>query len=80
MSFEQGKYVDTLKLSKAIPVFKEKGSNLENCNFRPISLLSNINKIFEKVMHNRLYNCLNKHNSIYKKQFGFRQYHYTIHA
>ena len=25
MSFEQGKYVDALKLSKAIPVFKEKG-------------------------------------------------------
>ena len=46
MSFEQGKYVDALKLSKAILVFKEKRSNLED--FRPVSLLSNINKIFEK--------------------------------
>ena len=80
MSFEQGKYVDAINLSKAIPVFNEKGSNLESCNFRPISLLSNINKIFvDIVMHNRLYNFLNKHNSIYKNQFGFRQYHSTIH-
>ena len=80
MSFEQGKYIEALKISKATLVFKDKGSNLENCNYRPISLLSNINKIFEKIMYNRLYNFLTKYNCIYKSQFGFRQHHSTIHA
>ena len=69
-----------MKLSKAIPVFKEKGSNLECSNYRPISLLSNINKIFEKLMYKRLYNFLTKHNCIYKLQFGFRKHHSGNHA
>ena len=45
LSFENGIYFDRLKISKTIPTFKEKGSNLECSNYRPISLLSNINKI-----------------------------------
>ena len=80
MSFDQGKYIDVLKLAEAIPVFKGKGSNLESFNFRPISLLSNINKIFEKLMHSRLYNFLSTYNCIYNLQFGFRKQHSTIHA
>ena len=80
MSFQQGNYIDALKISNTIPIFKGKGSELNVSNYRPISLLSNINKIFEKLMYTRVYNFLNKHNCIYKKQFGFRQNHSTIHA
>ena len=69
-----------MKLSKAIPVFKEKGSNIECSNYRPISLLSNINKIFEKLMYKRLYNFLTKHNCIYKSQFRFLKHHSANHA
>ena len=39
LSFEKGVYFDNLKISKTIPVFKEKGSNSECNNYRPISLL-----------------------------------------
>ena len=49
-------------------------------NYRPISLLSNINKIYEKLMYSRLYNFLNLHNCIYDLQFGFRGKHSTNHA
>ena len=49
-------------------------------NYRPISLLSNINKIYEKIMYTRVYNFLNIHNCIYNLQFGFREYHSTNHA
>ena len=71
---------DNLKISKAIPFFKDKGSKLECKNYRPISLLSNVNKIIEKIMYNRLYNFLEKYNCIYENQFGFRSHHSTNHA
>ena len=80
MSLEQGIYIDALKISKTIPIFKNKGSDLHIQNYRPISLLSNIDKIFERVMFNRVVDFLNKHNCIYNKQFGFRKNHSTVHA
>ena len=80
LSFEKGVYFDNLKISKTIPAFKEKGSNLECNNYRPISLLSNINKIIEKLMYTRMYNFLSIHNCIYDLQFGFRNKHSTNHA
>ena len=80
LSFEEGIYIDYLKIAKVIAVFKEKGCNLDSSNYRPISLLSNINKIIEKLMHERLYSFLEKHKCIYELQFGFRTGHSTNHA
>ena len=80
LSFTTGIYIDKLKISKIVPIFKEKGNKLICENYRPISLLSNINKIFEKIMHKRLYHFLEIQGAIYKHQFGFRKYHSTTHA
>ena len=80
LSFETGIYIDKLKISRVVPIFKEKGNNLLTENFRPISLLSNINKIFEKIMHNRLYDFLEDQGLLFKNQFGFRKKHSTTHA
>jgi hypothetical protein len=80
LSFKTGIYIDDLKISKVIPIFKDKGSELEHPNYRPISLLSNINKIIEKLMHERIYDFLEKHKCIYDLQFGFRKGHSTSHA
>ena len=79
MSFITGIYPDQLKTAKVIPVFK-KGDKLLVSNYRPISLLSNINKIYEKLVYKRLYSFLNIHNCIYELQFGFRAGHSTNHA
>ncbi len=46
-------------------------------NYRPISLLSTINKIMEKIMYKRLITFLNTHNILYNYQFGFREKHST---
>ena len=43
-------------------------------------MLSNVNKIFERIVHKRLYPFLNKYNCIYELQFGFRAQHSTNHA
>ena len=80
LSFEKGSYFEKLEISKVIPIFKDKGSNLECNNYRPISLLSNINKIIEKLMHERLFAFLTKHKYIYNLQFGFRTSYSTNHA
>ena len=54
MCITSGVQPDKLKLAHAVPIFK-KGSRLLVSNYRPISLLSNLNKIFEKIMHKRIY-------------------------
>ena len=79
MSFSTGIHPDKLKIAQVTPIFK-KGSRLETCNYRPISLLSNINKIFEKVMYSRIYSFISKSNCLYPLQFGFRGKHSTNHA
>ena len=80
LSFNTGTYIEKLKQSKVIPIFKDKGSDLDFTNYRPISLLSNINKIIEKLMHERLYKFLEKYNCIYNLQYGFRTGHSTNHC
>ena len=80
ISFATGIYPDKLKLAEIIPVYKNKGDPHLVINYRPISLLSNINKIFEKLVHERLYCFLEMHECIFELQFGFRTKHSTNHA
>ena len=49
-------------------MFKD-GDETDPCNYRPISLLSIFNRIFEKIMSNRLKVFLNKHDIFYKSQY-----------
>ena len=79
LSFDNGQFPNLLKIAKTIPIFK-KDSRLLVSNYRPISLLSNINKILEKLMFNRVYGFLEKYKCIYNLQFGFRSKHSTNHA
>ena len=79
LSFKTGVHPDLLKTARVIPVFK-KGSRLLVSNYRPISLLSNLNKILEKLMFKRVYDYLERNNAIYRLQFGFRSKHSTTHA
>ena len=80
LSFETGIYMNKLKMSHVLPIYKDTGNLLDCSNYRPISLLSNLNKIFEKIVHSRLYDFLERCNIIYMNQFGFRKKHSTIHA
>ncbi len=49
-------------------------------NYRPISLLSNFNQIFEKLMYKRLKSFFDKNKILYDKQYGFRAKRSTQHA
>ena len=67
-----------MKISKVIPVYK-KGDKDHVCNYRPISLLTSLSKLLEKIVYTRLLEFLNIH-IISNSQFGFRQKHSTSHA
>ena len=77
LTFQTGIFPNALKTVKVIPVFKNKGSNQDVDNYRPISLLSNIDKIFEKLVYSRLISYLDHHQIISDRQFGFRKNHST---
>ena len=78
-SFSEGTFPELLKFANVIPVFK-KGDNLDYNNYRPISLISNIDKLIEKVVHKRLYSFLEKNSLLFKQQYGFRNKMSTNHA
>ena len=52
---------DNMKISVIIPLFK-KGKPDDINNYRPIALLSQFSKIFEKIISNRFLHFTNKHN------------------
>ena len=55
-------------------------SRLLVSNYGTMSLLSNLNKILEKLVHIRVYKFLEKFHCLYSLQFGFRKKHSTNHA
>ena len=78
MSFNQGVSPNILKLANVIPIH---GNDKLDCNnYRPIFLLSNISKIYEKSMHIRLINFLRKNKLLFCYQFGFRNGHFINYA
>ena len=78
-SLNQGIFPNSLKIADVCPIFKK--NDPDKCeNYRPISILSNIGKIFEKVMYSRISTLLDECGILYEKQFGFRKNHSTNHA
>ena len=78
-SILSGTFPKQMKIAKIIPLFK-KGDDLDTGNYRPISLLSSLSKILERLIFTRVTKFLNTHNIFANSQFGFRQKHSTIHA
>ena len=50
------------------------------CNYRPISVIPTVAKIFEKIVYDQLYNYLNENNLLTSCQSGFRSLHSTLTA
>ena len=60
--------------------YLQKRKKNDPSNYRPISILSTINKMFEKLLYIRLYKYLTKFKVLYDYQYGFRQNHSTMQA
>ena len=71
-----GIYQSQLKLSRVKPLFKS-GYKSKFNNYRPISLLSSLSKIFESVIFDQLLHYFVEDNLLSMEQFGFRPGHST---
>ena len=71
-----GIFPDKLKIAKVIPLYKKDDIKLFG-NYRPISLLSYISKIFERVAFNQLYDYFSSNGLLHDSQYGFRKLHST---
>jgi len=60
-SLTEGIFPTILKTAQVCPIYK-KSDKTKCINYRPISLLLNITKIFERIMYNRLEKYLEKNN------------------
>ena len=74
-----GKYPDIFKLAKVTSLSKG-GDKLDRENYRPISVLPQLDHIFEKIIKSRLTTFLNDVNFFTEFQFGFRKGHSTSHG
>jgi hypothetical protein len=71
-SFSEGTFPDILKVARVIPIFKA-GRRDIIANYRPISTLHFLSKVFEKIVFNRMVAFFNKFDVISAHQFGFRR-------
>lgn len=70
-SIREGIFPDYLKIGKLTPLFK-KGLHTNKKNYRPITSLNILSKIFEKLTYSRCISFLNNFNILSNKQYGFR--------
>ena len=78
-SILNGEFPDSMKLADVVPLYKNKEHYLEN-NYRPISLLTTILKILEKIVYKHVYEFLVETSQLYENQFSFRSNHSCEHA
>ncbi len=75
-SINTGIFPNSLKLAIVKPLFK-KDSEHSFGNYRPISLLTTISKVFERVIFDQLYEYMTINNLFINSQYGFRKKHST---
>ena len=74
LSLTYGVFPDQMKIANVIPLYKSDDPMFFS-HYRPVSLLSVLSKVFEKIMYERIVAFLNANNILYKFQFGFRPKH-----
>ena len=65
-------WTDTLKSAEVTPIHKSKEKHIAT-NYRPISLISNLAKILETIIHKRITTFINKGDILSKNQCSFRK-------
>ena len=77
LSFDKGKFPGNLKNADITPIFKKLDRNSKS-NYRPVSILPTLSKIYEKLLHQQMYEYFE--NIFSKYMCGFRRGHSTKHC
>lgn len=68
-----GDFPDALKFAVVKPIYKKKGSKLDKDNYRPISILPIVSKIYESVIYRRIYTHCKNNKYFNEEQFGYQE-------
>lgn len=76
-SIFSGSFPESWKIARVAPIFKG-GKPDDRSNYRPISVLPVVSRLFEKVIYDQLYQYLDKHKYLASHQSGFRSLHSVV--
>ena len=77
LSLSLGRFPDSWKIARVAPIFKD-GATDDKSNYRPISVLPVISRLFEKLIFDQLYDYLNRNQLIFLLQSAFRKLHSVL--
>ena len=77
ISMSLGIFPDEWKIARVAPIYKD-GSEDENSNYRPISVLTVISRLFEKLVYDQFYGFLNVNKLLFSQQSSFRLLHSVL--
>ena len=77
LSLSLGLFFACWKIARVAPVFKD-GPADESSNYRPISVLPVVSRLFEKLIYDQLYHYLDSNKLIFGKQSAYRQLHSVL--
>ena len=69
---KHGVFPDSLKIARVSVIHKKAEKNRFE-NYKPISILPVLSKIFERILHNQLTFYFTENNLLYNSQYGFRK-------
>ena len=72
-SLSSGTMPDSLKIAKVVPIYKKDDTELM-CNYRPVSILSPLSKIFEKIVLKQLDKFASINNLFFYKPVWFQKW------
>ena len=79
-SIDTGIFPDEWMSARITPLFKKAGSRSDPSNYRPISIIPVVAKVFERIIYDQLYHYLNENDLLSQHQSGFRSLHSTVTA
>ena len=79
LSIKLRSFASDWKIAKVFPIHKS-GERADANNYRPISVLSTIARLFERLMYDQFYSYLTEYDLIDTRQSGFRSLHSTLTA
>ena len=75
-----GIFPDEWKSARVTPLYKNSGKRNEPTNYRPISVIPVVAKVFERIIYEQVYHYLIKNSILTCHQSGFRSLHSTVTA